>query len=193
AEPLPAAVVAVGGAGNGTDPQRLPSVTYGADSPTKFRLNGETIDLIPGAAGHTDGDTMVRFENADVIMVGDFYRSYGYPFVDPTHGGTIKGLLPELDLLMKIAGPNTKLVPGHGATIITKADLPAHRDMIVKVQASVQQLIAQGKSLQDVLAAHVTAPFDAGVPGGQAPAPPGPGTSADRFVTSIYTELKGGS
>ena len=41
-----------------------------------------------------------------------------------------------------------------------------------------------------MLAAHVTAPFDANVPGGLLPA--GTGTSADRFVTEVYQELKGG-
>jgi hypothetical protein len=45
--------------------------------------------------------------------------------------------------------------------------------------------------VQDVLAAKVTAPFDAKVPGGLQPA--GTGTSADRFVSAVYRELKGGS
>ncbi len=34
---------------------------------------------------------MIRFENADVIMIGDFYRNYGYPFIDTNNGGTLKG------------------------------------------------------------------------------------------------------
>jgi len=51
-----------------------------------------------------------------------------------------------------------------------------------------QQLIAQGKSEQEVLAAKVTAPYDAKVPGGLLPA--GAGTSADRFVSMIYSQLK---
>jgi hypothetical protein len=62
--------------------------------------------------------------------------------------------------------------------------------MIFAVQAKVQQLIAQGKTQQDVLAAHVTSAYDASVPGGLLPA--GAGTSADRFVTEVYQELKGG-
>jgi hypothetical protein len=51
-------------------------------------------------------------------------------------------------------------------------------------------MIAQGKSLQDVLAAKVTSPYDARVPGGLLPA--GAGTSADRFVGMVYSELKSG-
>ena len=170
------------------DPARLPVVTYGMGEPLKFRLNGETIDLIPVRAAHTGGDTMIRFENADAIMIGDFYRNYGYPFIDTNNGGTLKGALEALDSTMKLAGPNTRLIPGHG-TIINRTDIVPYRDMIVDIQAKVQQMINQGKSEQEVLAAKVTAPYDAKVPGGLLPA--GNGTSADRFVSMVYRQLKG--
>ena len=78
---------------------------------------------------------------------------------------------------MKLAGPDTKLIPGHG-TIINRTDLIPYRDMILAVRAKVQQMIAQGKTQQEVLAAKVTAPYDAKVPGGLLPA--GAGTSADQ-------------
>jgi len=171
------------------DPARLPVVTYGMGDPVKLRLNGEIVDLIPVRAAHTGGDTMIRFENADVIMIGDFYRNYGYPFIDTNNGGTLKGALEALDVTMKLAGPNTRLVPGHG-TNINRADIIPYRDMILGVQAKVQEMIRQGKSEQEVLAAKVTAPYDAKVPGGLLPA--GAGTSADRFVSMVYSQLKGG-
>src|SRR5258706_68757 len=78
-------------------------------------------------------------------------------------------------------------VPGHG-TLINRTDLLPYRDMMLAIQAKVQQMIAQGKTQQEVLAAKVTAPFDAKVPGGLLPA--GAGTSADRFVAMVYSELK---
>jgi len=171
------------------DPARLPVVTYGMGDPVKLRMNGEIIDLIPVRAAHTGGDTMIRFENADAIMIGDFYRNYGYPFIDTNNGGTLKGALEALDVTMKIAGPNTRLIPGHG-TVINRTDIVPYRDMILGVQARVQQMISQGKSEQEVLAAKVTAPYDAKVPGGLLPA--GAGTSADRFVSMVYSQLKGG-
>ncbi len=170
------------------DPARLPVVTYGMGDPVKLRLNGEIVDLIPVRAAHTGGDTMIRFENADVIMIGDFYRNYGYPFIDTNNGGTLKGALEALDETMKLAGPNTRLIPGHG-TIIHRTDIVPYRDMILGVQAKVQQMINEGKSQQEVLAAKVTAPYDAKVPGGLLPA--GAGTSADRFVSMVYSQLKG--
>jgi cyclase len=171
------------------DPARLPVVTYGMGDPVRFRMNGEIVELIPVRAAHTGGDTMIRFVNADVIMIGDFYRNFGYPFIDTNNGGSLKGALEGLELTMKIAGPNTRLIPGHG-TYINRTDIIPYRDMMVDVQKRVQQLIAQGKTLPQVLAAKVTSPYDAKVPGGLLPAGVA-GTSADRFVTMVYSQLKG--
>jgi len=200
AQPLPPAVAGAVGAdllkalqtaaGSAADSLRLPVATSGLGGQQKLRLNGETIDPIPAPSSHTDGDTIVRFENADVMMVGDFYRNCGYPFVDPSHGGTTAGILKALDLVTSLAGPSTKLVPGHGG-IVTVADLPPYRDMVLTVQRTVKQLIDQGKSLQQVLDSKPTAAFDAKVPGGTTPIP-GIGSSADRFVSTIYAELRAG-
>jgi cyclase len=173
-----------------SDPARLPIVTYGMGDPVRLRMNGETVELIPVRAAHTGGDTIVRFVNADVIMIGDFYRNFGYPFIDINNGGSLKGALEGLELTMKIAGPNTRLIPGHG-TYINRTNIIPYRDMILGVRSTVQQLIAQGKTLQDVLAAKVTTPYDAKVPGGLLPAGTA-GTSADRFVSMVYSQLKGG-
>ena len=187
----PAASAGRGNPPPARDPAGLPVVTYGMGAPVKFRMNGEIVDLIPVRAAHTGGDTIVRFENANVIMIQDFYRNYGYPFIDLNNGGTLYGVLEALEITMKLAGPDTKLVPGHG-TIINRTDIIPYRDLILTVQAKVQALIAQGKSLQEVLAAKVTAPYDAKVPGGLLPAGAA-GTTADRFVSEVYSELKGAS
>jgi glyoxylase-like metal-dependent hydrolase (beta-lactamase superfamily II) len=173
------------------DPGALPVVTYGLGEPVRIHLNGEIVDLVPIRAAHTGGDTMIRFENANVIMIGDYYRNFGYPFIDIANGGSLRGMLEALDATLKAARADTRLVPGHG-TIIKRTDLVPYRDMIFAIQGKVQQMIAQGKSREDVLAAHVTSPYDATVPGGLLPAAGG-GTSADRFITEVYQELKGGN
>src|SRR5712691_1897820 len=182
-KPLPAAA---GDAASRTDPTRLPVVTYGLGEPVNIRMNGETINVIPVRPAHTSGDSLVRFENADVIMIGDFYRNYGYPFVDTTNGGTLAGVLEALEVTMQLAGTDTRLVPGHG-TMINRADIVPYRDMIVDVQTTVQQMIDAGKSLHEVLAAKVTAPYDSQVAGGLSLALGV--TTADRFVSAMYTEL----
>jgi cyclase len=173
------------------DPAGYPIVTYGMGAPVKLHMNGETIDLIPVRAAHTGGDTMVRFENANVIMIGDFYRNYGYPFIDRANGGTLNGMLEGCDQLMKVAGPDTTLIPGHG-TWIKRNDLVPYADMIKSVRDKVKDLIAQGKTEKEVVAAHITTPWDAKVDGGLGAAGAGV-TSADRFVSEVYQELKAGA
>lgn len=174
-------------------PERLPIVTYRPGMPATVRLNGEIIELVPVRAAHTAGDTMVRFEKADVIMVGDFYRSYGYPFIDTVDGGTLHGLVEAIETAAQLAGPNTKIVPGHGA-IGRRTDLIAQRDMILSVTERVKLLRDRGKTEDEVVEAHPTGRFDASVPGGLSLTGVGPDgitveTSADRFVRSIYQQL----
>ena len=173
------------------DPAGYPVITYGMGAPVKFHMNGEVIDLIPVRAAHTAGDTMIRFENANVIMIGDFYRNFGYPFIDRANGGTLNGMLEGCDQLMKIAGPDTTLIPGHG-TWIKRTDLVPYADMIKSVRDKVKQLIAQGKTEKEVLAAKPTAPWDAKTAGGLGAAGVGL-TSAERFVGEVYQELKSGA
>ena len=147
-----------------------------------LNMNGETVDFIPMMPSHTAGDTIVRFRNANVIYIEDFYRNFGYPFADQANGGSIKGMLEAVDLIQKIAGPDTTLVPGHG-TLIKKNDLTPYRAMLVAVLAKVSALRDQGKSLKEVLAANLTAPYDKTTEGDTQ-------QSKDRFITEVFDEVK---
>jgi cyclase len=178
AHPNPAAN---GAPGTPAPAAALPMITY--DGPVTFHMDGEEIDLIPIPHAHTDGDTLVRFVNDDIIMTGDFYRSLGYPNIDRANGGSLKGMLDGLALVIGLAGPNTKIVPGHGE-IVNRNAVMAHRDMILAIRDKIAPLVAQGKSQQDVVAMKVTADFDAKVPTAS--------TTSERFVTQVYQELKEG-
>jgi cyclase len=147
-----------------------------------FNMNGETVDFIPMMPSHTAGDTIVRFRKANVIYIEDFYRNFGYPFADQANGGSIKGMLDAVDLIEKLAGPDTTLVPGHG-TLVKKNDLLVYRAMLVDILARVKTLRDQGKSLKDVLAANLTAPYD-GSTHGDTP------ESKARFITEVFDEVK---
>ena len=163
----------------GTPAAALPMVTY--DGPVTLHLNGEEIELIPILRAHTDGDTLVHFVKADVLMTGDYYRSLGYPNIDRTNGGSLEGMLKGLATTISLAGPNTKIIPGHGATVDRTA-VAAHRDMILVLRDRVAKLVQQGKTQEEVLATKVTADYDAKVPG--------VGTTGDRFIGQLYAELK---
>ena len=91
-------------------PLALPVVTY--DAPIVIHMNGEDVQLIPVPVAHTDGDTMVYFPNANVIMTGDFYRSTGYPNIDRANGGTMNGMLAGFDAIIKLGRPDTEDHPG---------------------------------------------------------------------------------
>lgn len=147
-----------------------------------FNMDGETVDFIPMMPSHTAGDTIVRFRKANVIYIEDFYRNFGYPFADQSNGGSIKGMLAAIDLFDKLAGPDTTLIPGHG-TLIKKKDLLPYRAMLVDILAKVTTLRNQGKSLKDVLAANLTAPYDKTTMGDTQ-------QSKDRFITEVYDEVK---
>jgi len=158
----------------------VPTVTY--DAPLTFHVNGEDVRLIPVPVAHTDGDTMVYFPNANVIMTGDFYRSTGYPNIDRANGGTLNGMLAGLQAVVDAAGPATKIVPGHGA-IVDKNAVAAHRQMIIAIRDKVAALVKQGKTQQEVIAAKPTSEYDSKVP--QA------GTTGERFVGQLYAEVSG--
>jgi cyclase len=162
-----------------TQPAGLPVITY--DSPLTIRMNGEEVRLIPAPKAHTDGDTFVKFVNADVIMTGDFYRSIQYPNIDRANGGSLPGLVDALNAVIANAGPNTKVVPGHGP-VVDRAAVTAHRDMVVALRDKVAALVREGKTQEQVVAAKPTADFDAKV---QQPAATG-----ERFVGQLYAELK---
>src|SRR5215470_5860113 len=166
------------------NPAGFPVITYGMGDPIRIRMNGEVAQFIPIRAAHTGGDTNIKFENANVLFIGDFYRNYGYPFIDINNGGTLKGMLEGLDATAKSADDNTIIVPGHG-TLIKRKDFLPYRDMIVAISDKVRAMIAQNKTLQEVLAAKLTAPYDAKTAGGT-------DSSADRFITAVYQELKRG-
>jgi cyclase len=170
------------------DGAAVPVVTYAynADAPgtpaVTFNMNGETVDFIPMMPSHTAGDTIVRFRKANVIYIEDFYRNFGYPFADQANGGSIKGMLDAVDLIERLADEKTTLVPGHG-TLVKKGDLLPYRAMLVDVMAKVKTLRDQGKSLQDVLAANLTASYDKTTLGDTQ-------QSKDRFITEAYDEVK---
>ncbi|HZP48108.1 MAG TPA: MBL fold metallo-hydrolase [Vicinamibacterales bacterium] len=170
------------------EPAAVPAVTYkyNAKSPGEpavtFTMNGETVDFIPMMPSHTAGDTIVRFRRANVIYIEDFYRNFGYPFADQANGGSIRGMLEAVDLIEKLADANTTLVPGHG-TLVKRQDLLPYRAMLVDMLAKVKTLRAEGKSLKEVLAANLTAPYDKSTLGDTQ-------ESKDRFVAEVFDEVQ---
>jgi cyclase len=158
---------------------------YVIDSRTRMTMDGETIDLIPLPVAHTDGDTAVKFVKNDVLMTGDVYRSVGFPNIDRTSGGTLKGMLDAFDTLIAAAGPNTKVLPGHGP-ITNRAAMIAHKRMAMALRDEVAKMIADGKTQEQIVAAKITNKYEKLT--GNAP-----GGTGDRFIGQVFAELKASS
>ena len=154
-------------------------------------LNGEGIQVIHMPNAHTDGDTIVFFRRGDVIATGDLIDTTRFPVIDVTRGGSVQGEIDALNRLMDMSIHNlplqwtedrTLLVPGHGH-VYDKLDLLEYRDAVTVVRDRVQQLVDQGRTLEQVKTANPTLGYRS-----QYGAESGPWTT-DMFVEVIYREL----
>lgn len=136
----------------------LPVVTY-TDAVT-LHLNGDEIHAFHVPPAHTDGDSIVHFVKADVLHMGDVFFNGLYPFIDVESGGSIDGMIGGVERGLALAGPKTKVIPGHGP-LSDRQGLLAFRDMLVGVRDRVATLIHEGKSRDEIVAAKPTAEFDA--------------------------------
>ena len=137
--------------------EALPVLTY-SESIT-IHLNGEEVHAFPVPPSHTDGDSYIHFRDSDVLHLGDVFRTTGYPYIDLNNGGTLDGTLAALAVAIGMAGPDTKIIPGHGG-ISTREDVIEFRDMILVVKDRVSELVERGRTVEQVLAANATAEFD---------------------------------
>jgi glyoxylase-like metal-dependent hydrolase (beta-lactamase superfamily II) len=156
----------------------LPVVTY--EGPVTIHMDGEDVHLIPIPKAHTDGDTLVYFPNNDVLMTGDYFRSIQFPNIDRANGGSLSGMIEGLGVTIGIAGPHTKIIPGHGP-MVDRAAVIAHRDMILSIRDKVAAMVHEGKTVEEVLAAKPTSDYDS-IPNASA--------TSERFVRQLYAELK---
>ena len=158
----------------------LPSLLI--DDALTVRWGAETVEIRHLPAGHTGGDLIVHLPGADVLHAGDLFFNCGYPYIDTAHGGTIDGMIANVDTLIGMCGPDTRIVPGHGP-VGTLEDLRAFRDMLQRFRDAVAPLVAEGKSLEEILAAKATAEVDAEF--GSAMFPPA------EFTHMVYLSLQG--
>lgn len=159
-----------------------PEVTF--DSEVGFHVNGEEVRAFLAPPAHTDGDVFVYFPESDVLHLGDVFRTTSYPIMDVFNGGSLRGTIAALDLAIDIAGPNTKVIPGHGLDIVGRDSMIEFRDMILDVRSQVYDMIQQGIHLDEIMAANITAGYDP--KWGQEA-----GWTAIDFVPIVYYELGG--
>ncbi|MBZ5665638.1 MAG: MBL fold metallo-hydrolase [Acidobacteriia bacterium] len=138
--------------------QALPSLTY-ADNLT-LEQGSEQLRLAHFGAAHTDGDTIVFLEPANVVILSDIFSEPFYPIIDFTSGGSLQGIIDSIDQVLSASNEQTRYVPGHGP-LATRADLQAYRNMLVTIRDRITTLVRSGKTMDQVVAAQPTKDFDA--------------------------------
>jgi glyoxylase-like metal-dependent hydrolase (beta-lactamase superfamily II) len=142
----------------------------------QLQFNGERVDLAHFGPAHTAGDAAVFFRGHNVVHMGDVLIG-SYPIIDAANGGSLEGMIAFCDATLAQIDASTVVVPGHG-NLMKRTDLAAYVTMLKTVRDRMKRLIDGGATLEQVLAAKVTADWDAqrGNP--------------TTFVTGSYASLK---
>ncbi len=156
----------------------LPVITF-SDMVT-FHINGDDIHAIHVKNAHTDGDAVVHWQKSNVMHLGDVFFNGMYPFIDLGSGGSINGMIAAASTALGYANDSTRIIPGHGP-LAGKADLVAYIAVLTGVRDNVLRLVAQKKTVAQVLAAKPSAAWDEKWGKGF--------MKPDDFVTTVYESL----
>jgi cyclase len=141
--------------------QASPAIALPTFTSDQFELHvgANLIHLTAVPPAHTDGDLIVHFPTLDVIHTGDLFSNGFYPNIDASSLGWIGGMISAADRILKLAGPKTRIIPGHGP-MATSAELTAFRKMLVTVHDRLAPILDAGKTTADAIAARPTADLD---------------------------------
>jgi cyclase len=138
--------------------QAQPNQTIYTNASLQF--GGEQIDYGYLPQAHTDGDIYVFFKNANVLVASDIVSSGAYPVIDYCTNGWIGGLGTATQTLLGLSNDKTRIVAGLGP-VLARSDLDAENAMLAAMKTRLAKLLAQGMSVQDMLAAAPTRDYDA--------------------------------
>jgi glyoxylase-like metal-dependent hydrolase (beta-lactamase superfamily II) len=141
-------------------------------------LDGQSVHAVHQPSGHTRADIIVHFENRRVLYLGNAFVAKGYPRIDVQAGASIDSLIKEVAPFAGFTG--VQIVPGRGP-VSTAADVGAYRDMLAGVRDKVGALVAQKRTLAEVIAAKPTASWDAKYGRGD--------VRPEQFVEMVYRSL----
>lgn len=124
-----------------------------------FHMNGENVKVFHIGPGHTDGDAVIYFKNANAIHMGDLYFEGLYPYIGIYSGGSINSMIKVINQILPMIDEKTKVVPGHGP-LSNKAKLQQYVSMLTAIRDNVRRLMLKGQTMEEVIAAKPTRAFD---------------------------------
>jgi glyoxylase-like metal-dependent hydrolase (beta-lactamase superfamily II) len=170
--------------GSGVPGAAWPTLTFLDEK--SFAFNGEAIQIFAEKNAHTDGDSIVLFRGSNVIAAGDVFLTTGYPVIDVQRGGGIQGEIKALNQILDLSVPRsmqeggTMVIPGHGR-LCDQADVTDYRDMLTILRDRVQNMLHQGKTLEDVRAARLSRDYDRRYST--------PAWTGEMFIDAVYRSL----
>lgn len=165
------------------DVQLYPDTTF--TDTWAVKVGDEHIKAHYFGTGHTNGDSMIHFENANIVHTGDLVFNRRYPVVDPKAGASVKHWPVALERAQKLFDRNTLFVFGHAfdpeKVTGNLDDLKAMQNYMEQLVAFVGSQIKAGKTRDEVLQATAIP----GVTGWQ-------GQGIQRSLGAAYDELNAG-
>jgi cyclase len=167
---------------NNLDKQLLPDTTFGTG--WKAKIGDEKISAYYYGSGHTNGDAVYHFENANIVHVGDLVFNRRFPYIDRENGAHIGNWIIALDKIQHQFDQDTLFIWGHSLdpekVTGTKADVKAYQNYLQSLMTFVGAEIKAGKTKEDILKATT-------IPG----AAEWQGDGIQRSLGAAYDELKG--
>ena len=136
---------------HGANSDYLPRISFGHD--LKLHFNNEHAHVVHYAHAHTDGDSVIFFNNDNIVHMGDIYFNFGsLPFVDVDSGGSVDGILAAVNDVIKQIDERTVVIPGHGP-VSDRSGLVTYAKLVKKAKDLMLKAMQNNASLEQVIKA----------------------------------------
>ncbi len=165
----------------GTDAKQLyPDVTFTNDWSQK--VGAENIKAYHFGPAHTSGDSVIHFENANIVHMGDLIFNRRFPYIDTAAGSNIENWIKTLEKVRAKFDNETIFIFGHSldpkAITGNKEDLKAMENFLHKLLVYVEKNMKAGKSQEELLKTN-------SIPGAE----DWKGQGIERGIKAAWTEL----
>lgn len=161
--------------------EALPVITFNERS--SVHVNGEEIRSLHVPHAHTDGDSIMFFQQAKVVHMGDVFVTYGFPFVDTKSGGSVSGMIAANEKILTMVSADTKIIPGHGP-LSTPEDMRKFVDMLKETRALVAKAASEGKTTDQMKADKLLSKYEELGRGF---------IKTDGWIDTLFADVKGGA
>ena len=132
--------------------------TVAFDTALTLHFDDEEVRLIALPTGHSDGDVIVYFKNANVLATGDAFLTSALPFPSRYAGGNMLGVNEQLRRIVELFPGDAEIVPGHGPQA-TMTDVRRALDVLDQIRDVVARQVADGKNLAELTEMNLLEPW----------------------------------